>query len=78
MRFKTIQILCAILFFVLVSKAQTVEQWKADLQFLSTELPKRHKNLFHTMTREQFETAVKQLDAKIPTLTNNQIALELA
>ena len=39
MTFKTIQILCAILFFVFVSQAQTVEQWKADLQFLSTELP---------------------------------------
>jgi tetratricopeptide (TPR) repeat protein len=56
----------------------TAQQWREDLQVLATEMPKRHKNLFHTMTREQFETAVKQLDAKIPTLSQNQIALEFA
>lgn len=42
--------------------------WREDLRFLAEELPKRHANLFHTMTREQFETAVKQLDERIPTL----------
>lgn len=56
----------------------TAEQWREDLRFLATELPKRHKNLFHTMTRQQFEKAVGDLDAKIPSLTQFQIAMELA
>ncbi len=56
----------------------TAEKWREDLQFLATELPKRHKNLFHKLKREDFEKAVKDLDAKIPTLTSNQIALEFA
>ena len=54
------------------------EKWREDLQFLATELPKRHKNLFHKLKREDFEKAVKDLDAKIPTLTDNQIAMEFA
>jgi hypothetical protein len=56
----------------------TTEQWREDLRYLAAELPKRHKNLFHTMTREQFEKAVSDLDAKIPRLTQNQIVLEFA
>lgn len=56
----------------------TAEKWRADLQVLATELPKRHKNAFFSMTRDQFEKAVKDLDTKIPTLTNAQIGLELA
>ncbi len=56
----------------------TAEKWREDLQFLATELPKRHKNLFAKMTREDFEKAVKDLDTKIPMLTSNQIALEFA
>jgi tetratricopeptide (TPR) repeat protein len=56
----------------------TATQWREDLKYLASELPKRHKNLFHTMTRAQFEAAVGDLDARIPTLTQNQIAMELA
>ncbi len=66
----------------LPSKAEglnlSAEQWREDLRFLANEMPKRHKNLFHTVTREQFGAAIKQLDAKIPALTQNQIAMEFA
>ncbi|MGH9947977.1 MAG: S41 family peptidase [Pyrinomonadaceae bacterium] len=55
----------------------TVEKWREDLRYMAAELPQRHKNLFHTMTREQFDAAVKQLDARIPSLTDNQVAMEL-
>ncbi|MGB7202463.1 MAG: tetratricopeptide repeat protein [Pyrinomonadaceae bacterium] len=56
----------------------TAAQWSEDLRYLAGELPKRHKNLFHTITRAQFEKAVRDLDARIPTLTQNQIVMELA
>lgn len=56
----------------------STEKWREDLRFLAEEMPKRHKNLFHTMKRDEFEKAVKDLDAKIPTLTQNQIEMEFA
>lgn len=54
-----------------------IERWREDLRFLAAELPRRHQNLFHAMTREQFELAVKRLDEKIPTLARHQIIVEL-
>ncbi|MEK7725356.1 MAG: hypothetical protein AAB336_13470, partial [Acidobacteriota bacterium] len=56
----------------------TAEKWQADLQFLAAELPKRHKNLFHKLKREDFEKAVTALEKQIPMMTGNQIALEFA
>ncbi|MBC7911206.1 MAG: hypothetical protein H7Y30_11935, partial [Pyrinomonadaceae bacterium] len=55
-----------------------VEKWRQDLRYLAEEMPRRHKNLFHTMTREQFEMAVKRLDERIPTLARHQVIVELA
>ena len=54
-----------------------VEQWRQDLRYLADELPKRHKNLFAAMTREQFNQAVKQLDERIPVLNPQQIVVEM-
>ena len=36
------------------------DKWREDLQYLAAELPKRHKNLFHTITRDQFNEAEPQ------------------
>jgi tetratricopeptide (TPR) repeat protein len=53
------------------------EKWRADLRVLAAEMPSRHRNLFHTVKREQFEAAVKSLDGRIPQLTRNQVIVEL-
>jgi len=58
--------------------ADDAQKWRADLHYLSVEMPQRHKNLFHSMTREQFEAMVSQLNDRIPSLTRNQILVELA
>jgi hypothetical protein len=58
--------------------AAEVVRWRADLRFLAAEMPKRHRNLFHRLTREEFDRAVRRLDARIPTLRRHQIILELA
>ena len=55
----------------------TSDQWRKDLKAFATELPKRHKNLFHSMTREQFERAVSELDAAIPELEAHQIIVRM-
>jgi tetratricopeptide (TPR) repeat protein len=54
------------------------EKWREDLRFMASEMPKRHRNLFHTMSREQFEGAVKRLDGRIPSLARHQIIVEMA
>ena len=56
----------------------TPDKWREDLRYLATEMPKVHKNLFHAMTREQFDTAVRRLDERIPSLSRNQILVEFA
>lgn len=54
------------------------EKWREDLRYMAEEMPRRHKNLFHTMMREQFESAVKKLQERIPTLARHQIIVEMA
>ena len=56
-----------------ISKAQ----WQEDLKYFARELPKRHKNLYHAMTREQFDKAVADLQAAIPSLASHQIVVRL-
>ncbi|MEW6734041.1 MAG: tetratricopeptide repeat protein [Acidobacteriota bacterium] len=55
-----------------------VEKWRQDLRYLAVEMPKYHKNLFHTLSREQFYEAVKKLDDRIPHLARHQIIVEMA
>ncbi|HYX27840.1 MAG TPA: tetratricopeptide repeat protein [Pyrinomonadaceae bacterium] len=55
----------------------TAQNWREDLRYFASEMPKRHKNLFHVMTREEFELAVRRLDEQIPRLTQEQIVVEL-
>jgi tetratricopeptide (TPR) repeat protein len=41
-------------------------------------MPKHHRNLFHTVTREEFESAVRRLDERIPSLARHQIIVAMA
>jgi tetratricopeptide (TPR) repeat protein len=54
------------------------EKWREDLLFMAAEMEARHKNLFHTLSREQFEGAVRKLHERIPALARHQIIVELA
>lgn len=58
--------------------ASEVEKWREDLKVMAREMPRRHRNLFHTMTREQFEASVARLDSRIPSLARHQIIVEMA
>ncbi|HEX8737895.1 MAG TPA: tetratricopeptide repeat protein [Pyrinomonadaceae bacterium] len=55
----------------------TAEQWQADVRFLGEELPKRHRNAFHRMKREDFEREVKTLHDRVPTLSEDEIVVGL-
>jgi len=54
------------------------EAWRGDIRTFARELPKKHKNAFHDMTREQFDAAVAALEARLPTLDRGAIIAELA
>jgi len=55
----------------------TTAQWREDLRYFARELPKRHKNLFHSMTREEFDRSVASLDSAIPSLESHQIVIRM-
>jgi len=57
--------------------ALTADEWRADLHYLAEQMPLRHKNLFHTMTPAAFHAAVARLDADIPHLNADEIAVRL-
>jgi hypothetical protein len=54
-------------------RAVRKEQWHEDLAWFARELPKRHANAFHAITRELFAGAVKDLDASIATASDDAI-----
>ena len=56
----------------------TAAEWREDLRFLSARLPVVHPNLFHHISKPEFEAAVARLDARIPNLEPHQILVELA
>jgi len=51
----------------------TAQKWRDDLRFMAAELQKRHANLYHHVSRQDFERAVADLDRQIPNLPRNRI-----
>lgn len=49
------------------------EQWRQDLAYLANELPKRHANAFHFISRERFAAEVAELDGKLDRLNADEI-----
>src|SRR4051812_45286734 len=54
------------------------DAWREDLRYMAAEMSKHHKNLFHAVTRDRYEAAVKSLDERMPTLARHQAIVELA
>ena len=52
--------------------------WREDLRFMAREMERTHKNLYHTISREQFASAVAALDERIPTLERHEVIVEMA
>jgi S-formylglutathione hydrolase len=51
------------------------DRWRADLRFLSDQLPVRHVNMFRFTTPAAFAREVARLDSAIPQLSDLQIRL---
>jgi hypothetical protein len=50
-------------------------RWHQDVSYLAEELPRMHGNLFCTLKRADFDAAVSALDARIPTLSDEEITV---
>lgn len=55
-----------------------VASWREDLAYMAREMARRHKNLYHTIPRAQFDSAVAAVDRRIPSLQRHQIIVEMA
>ncbi|MTI70549.1 MAG: hypothetical protein FH751_09905 [Firmicutes bacterium] len=53
-------------------------KWLADIEFISKNLPKAHKNLFFKVEEEEFLTHVNNIKEKIPSLTDDEIIVEVS
>jgi hypothetical protein len=51
--------------------------WREDLAFYREQMPKKHGNLFHSMTREQFNASIDTLENRLPELKANQVKTEI-
>src|SRR4030095_16959678 len=49
------------------------DAWREDLRYLARELPSRHANAFHSVSREIFDAEVARLDAAIPRLNGDEV-----
>ena len=49
-----------------------VKNWKADLEFYAKEMPEKHIDLYHTISKQSFNEEVTQLKSSLPSLTKNQ------
>lgn len=54
----------------------TKEDWKEDLNYLKTELPRRHANLFLYLKQSDFESAIENLEFKLGDLSDQQFTYE--
>lgn len=53
------------------------EAWKSDIEYLKTELPKRHKNLFFRTDKRTFEAKLDELSNDLSNRTDIEIVLSL-
>jgi hypothetical protein len=72
----------AIGLFVTLAGAQptptiTPEQWRADIDTMAENLLERHPNFFSKHSVEEVEDAIEALDAKLDTLDDQQIVMEI-
>jgi hypothetical protein len=73
LRRTAIWIFAAVLLVITAWGHVTRDQWAQDLNFLRTELPKRHKNLFHNITEGEFQTQIGKLKSGLQTMSQEEI-----
>lgn len=57
--------------------ALTTAQWSSDIDYVRTELPKRHPNAFFHASRASFESMLEAIKPDLPTLSNSAVAIRI-
>lgn len=60
------------------AKKITMGQWKKDIDYLGENLPKDHTNIYHSITKENFDKEILDLKNDAPKLKDYQIKCRLA
>ena len=55
----------------------TIDQWREDLHYFATELPKQHANAFYHTPRQQFDSEVAQADRAMPHVDGDEAYVAL-
>ena len=58
---KIISIILSVFAINIYSQEIETENWKTDINFLKTELQKKHKNLFFKLTKNEFENGIEKI-----------------
>ena len=61
----------------LAAQTDSLIDWKSDIEYLKTELPQKHKNLFFKYSREEFNSSLDALIAQTGDLSDLQVAIKL-
>lgn len=54
-----------------------VQDWKEDIDYLSAELPQVHINPFYKISRSEFEKQIRQLEASLDQMNEDEVRVEL-
>ncbi len=71
----------AVLLCVCAASAMTASEaraWREDLRFMAMQMQEKHKNLYHTISPQEFSASIAALNARIPTLTRAEVIVEMA
>lgn len=52
--------------------------WQKDLRFMAEQMREKHKNLYHSLSVQDFNAEVEVLSARIATLTRAEVIVEMA
>ena len=75
------KVLLAVLLWLAPVSAVTHDEaraWREDLRFMAEQMQKKHKNLYHSMSPQDFSAKVEALNARIPALSRAEVIVELA
>ena len=56
----------------------TCDQWKADIAFYKSKLKERHANLYHTISPNQFNAKIGELEKNVCSLEDQQVIVGLS
>ena len=54
------------------------EKWRADVDYLARELPAKHANAFHAVSRDTFQKAIEDLRARSATASDDEMIVGIA